>query len=188
MFIFIYRDAVECLKNNFKNEEPILDFFCAGCYTADQRSQAEGEFIRAISILAKRVNDNHNNSNNVEKWAKDIMMNGFDSASSALVPSRKRLRSHSSSSLPRTKPKTEVEVREHDGIRITGLDVSFATYMKYKSIKLPPPANKRRHTLKDISDPNEGSHLNLLNEKQQEQVEELFTCELNYENLYSKQL
>ena len=77
MFIFIYRDAVECLENNFENEEPILDFFRAGCYTADQRSQAEGEFIRAISILAKRVNDNHNNSNNVEKWAKDIMMNGF---------------------------------------------------------------------------------------------------------------
>ena len=77
MFIFIYRDAVECLKNNFENEEPILDFFHTGCYIANQRSQAEGEFIRAISILAKRVNDNHNNSNNVEKWAKDIMMNGF---------------------------------------------------------------------------------------------------------------
>ena len=44
------------------------------------------------------------------------------------------------------------------------------------------------NSIVDISDPNEGSHLNLLNEKQQEQVEELFTCELNYENLYSKQL
>ncbi|KAG2225296.1 hypothetical protein INT45_001520 [Circinella minor] len=73
-------DPVECLKNNFENEEPVLDFFFfrAGNYTIDQRTQAEREFIKAIGILVKRVNDNNNNNNNVETCAKGIMMKGFN--------------------------------------------------------------------------------------------------------------
>ena len=40
--------------------------------------QAEGELIRSINILANCMNDNSNSTNNIETWAKGIMMNGFD--------------------------------------------------------------------------------------------------------------
>lgn len=69
----VCRDPVEWLRNSWEDQDVVVEFFRKGQYTAKQRAQAEGEFVRAASILATSANDD-----GMKKWAMDLMHDQFE--------------------------------------------------------------------------------------------------------------